>query len=301
VAALPLITAVKRRLVACMDVPGNEWSSAGQLLLDPHCDAESVCDRLVDTLQTFACPAFWFASIPIEADWWRAFMAAGERAGWSVDARRRYQVGRLPLEPTWTAQQQAMSKGLRKQIRRSLRRIELQGALRLHVARPSRGDTALGLLESGLALEHAGWKGRQGSSVLAHDTAWHYIQDQARQLIPREQFVVALLELGGRIVAFEYGWIAKQVYHSYKVSYDEELRSCGPGNLMNYKLLEYLHSLEQVRTVDFLGPLDQSIRRWRPHCYWMGRLLMAPPKPVGRALVFASRYLLTGNTSPLVE
>ncbi len=75
-AALPLVTHSKGGVVTCMDVPGNEWSSAGQLLLDPQCNTSAVCQLLVHALATLDCAGFWFASVPIHAKWWQALMAA---------------------------------------------------------------------------------------------------------------------------------------------------------------------------------------------------------------------------------
>ncbi len=299
VGALPLMTRTKGRVVACMDVPGNEWSSAGQLLIDPASDTEVVCDLLVAALARLDCSAFWFASVPVNARWWGTLMAAARRGNWSVEARCRYQVGRMELKSTWSQQSRALSKGMRKQLGKSIRQLKSQGALRLHVARPTRGDRALGLLETGLALEHAGWKGAAGTSVLANEREWQFIQDLARQLIANKQLVLSLLEHNGHNIAFEFGWCAKQVYHSYKVAYDEQMSQFSPGQLMVYHLLEHFHRSDEIRSFDFLGPEDAAIRRWQPQSYPMGRLLMAPPKPAGRALVLAARYLLTRGTSPL--
>ncbi len=141
----------------------------------------------------------------------------------------------------------------------------------------------------------------RGSSVLAHDQAWEYTQDQARQLILKEQFAVALLELNGTIIAFEYGWCAKQVYHSYKVAYNDQYARYSPGHLMLFHLMRHFCTTQSIQAADFLGPVDAAIDRWSSQQYWMGRLLMAPPSTVGRALVFASRYLLTGHTTPVLD
>ena len=99
------------------------------------------------------------------------------------------------------------------------------------------------------------------------------------------------LEHNGRNIAFEYGWCAKQVYHSYKVAYDEEFGRYSPGQLLLYHLLQHFHETQETRTVDFLGPIDTAVRRWCRQGYYMGRLLMAPPRSVGRAAVLATRYL----------
>lgn len=289
-AALPLVRRVKRRLVRCLDVPGNEWSAAGDLLLDPACDAAELCNVLIAALNVRGCPALWLASVPIEAARWKALMAAARRNNWHVATRDRYQVGRLKLSGPSPRLEDLLSKGLRKQIRRAIRQLESRGTLRLHVAHPAEGDLALRLLETGLSLEHAGWKGRAGTSLRANPRACRFVEDQTLALITKRQLCLALLELDGDVMAFEYGWCAKNVYHSYKIAYREEYARFSPGQLLVYHLLRHFWGSKQVRALDFVGPVDLAVRRWHPGYYSMGRVLMAPATLFGRAMVSAGRH-----------
>ncbi len=295
VAALPLLPRRKGHLVPCLDVPGNEWSSAGQLLLDPGADPCAVCDCLIEGLHQLACPVYWFASIPLHSPWWQALVAAAERAHWSVERRVRYQVGRLELAASWPQQRSLLSKGLRKQLGRSLRGLESLGSLQLRFTLPRSESEAVRLLDRGLRLEHAGWKGGARTALLSHAQAAHFAHDQARQLALQQQLAMVSLELDGHQLAFEYGWLAKRVYHSYKVAYDPQFRRFGPGNVLVYLLLQRLHAAGDAHAIDFLGPLDDAVRRWCPASYSMGRLLLAPPRPLGKAIVLASRYLGAGH------
>ncbi|MFO7905007.1 MAG: GNAT family N-acetyltransferase [Planctomycetota bacterium] len=297
-AALPLVRRVKRHLIRCLDVPGNEWSPAGDLLLDPACDTEQLCDVLIAALNERGCPGLWLSSVPIEARGWTALMAAAGRGNWRVAARGRYQVGHLSVPSTWPPQERLWSKGMRKKIRRAIRQLESRGPLRLHVARPTEGALALRLLETGLKLEHAGWKGRAGTSLMANRQAWRFVEDQTVALIAKQQLSVARLELDGEIMAFEHGWCAKNVYHSYKIAYSEEFSRYSPGQLLVYHLLRHFSASGEINAMDFVGPVDDAVRRWHPRCYWMGRVLMAPPTLLGRAVVSASRHFPLNPTSP---
>lgn len=287
VAALPLVARRKGRFMTCLDVPGNEWASAGQFLLDPDCDATLVCDLIAKSLLELRCAAVWFASIPLDAPAWQALGMALRRTGGGLDSQHRYCVGVLPLEGVV----QRLPQGLRRQLQRSRRRLERLGELSLHVHHPGSFQEAQGDLDRGLHLEQAGWKGRAGTSLLAHPQALGYLREQAAQLARWGQLQLAALRLGDQWLAFEYGWVAKHVYHSYKVAYDERYRQYGPGQLLVYLLLEHFTQSRQVHRLDFVGPLDDAVRRWRPDSYAMGRLLSTRRSPLGRSLLLASRYV----------
>ncbi len=300
-AAIPLLHRRKARVLPCLDVPGNEWSSAGQLMLDPVADVASVCDHLVDALGRLSAGAFWFASIPLNAPWWQALVAAAHRAGWNVDQRVRYVVGRLTLTGNWMDQQKRLSRGFRKQLHRSQRRLSDLGSWRLQLDRPTRESEALRLLARVLSVEHAGWKGVAGTSLLANAQAASYARQQARCLAMRGELVILTLELDQQPIAFEIGWLAKHTYHSYKVGYDPQFRSFGPGQLLTYLLTQRLQERHEAGAIDFLGPCDEATRRWRPAGYPVGRLLLTRRKPLGTALYLASRHWLSGPAHDVMD
>lgn len=294
VAALPLVGRRKRGVISCWDLPGNEWSAAGDLLLDRQVDHSAVCDVMIEQLAQLEAPTLWFASLPIDTPWWYQLTAAARRAGWSIDEQRRYDVGYLSVpRPRGDGQRPAhtLPASLGKRMERELKKLGGRTNVRLHVARPRRGDAALGLLENGLRLEQAGWKGRQGTSVLSDPKIHRFVEDQARHLIEQRQLLLALLERQGEMLAFECGWVAKEVYHSFKVAYNEDFARHSPGQLLMYHLVEHFQEHRHVRAIDFLGPLDSAVRRWRPETYAMGRLTMGPPRAMSTAVVSAARWL----------
>jgi hypothetical protein len=110
---------------------------------------------------------------------------------------------------------------------------------------------------------------------------------QARQLAAWGSLRLAFLEHRGRPIAFEYGWLAKGVYYSYKVGYDPEFASYGPGHLLRLHLLRALAAEPGVRLVDFHGPLTEALACWATRSYAIGRLVLAPPRIGSRLLLSA--------------
>ena len=159
-------------------------------------------------------------------------------------------------------------------MRKAVHNLADTGGLQLLVEQPSSAADALELLAQGLRLEHSGWKGRAGTSVQPHPPAWRYSASRPGSWRRGANYAGSLSH-GPHWIAFEYGWIAKRVYHSYKVAYDERYRRCSPGQLLVQQLLLRWRGSGTVDQVDFLGPLDDAVQRWCPDRYVMGRLLFS--------------------------
>jgi CelD/BcsL family acetyltransferase involved in cellulose biosynthesis len=286
-----------------MDIPGNEWTSAGQLLLDPDCHVPRVCGLLAAEMAELPCAAYWFASVPVDAPYWRALVDALGGVGLKAAVQPRYQVGRLVVAPACDRQPVHASRQFRRRMDRAVRDLERTGTLRLRRESPRDAKHARELLAQGLQLEHAGWKGRQKTSVLTcSDTTEFYLQ-QAEYLARWSQLEFIILEHNGRAIAFEYGWHAKQVYHSFKVAYDEQYRRHSPGQLLLWMLLKEPDQNMLPRAIDFLGPLDDAVRRWHPDCYRVGRILVPHRGLVGKTIAWASGMWLPDPVplSPTVD
>jgi hypothetical protein len=60
--------------------------------------------------------------------------------------------------------------------------------------------------------------------------------------------------------------------------------------LLFYHIFERLHGEGDVHAVDFLGPLNQSLSRWRPATYGVGRVVLAPRRWFGRTTMYAYQH-----------
>ena len=113
---------------------------------------------------------------------------------------------------------------------------------------------------------------------------------QAEQLAHWGQLETAALRLDGRMLAFVYGFRAKGVYFAHKIGYDPRFAAFSPGQLLFYHILEQLHSDGETRALDFMGPMNQSLSRWRPATYGVGRVALAPRRWLGRAAMYAYQH-----------
>ena len=109
----------------------------------------------------------------------------------------------------------------------------------------------------------------------------------AEQLARWGQLETAALRLDGRLLAFVYGFRAKGVYFAHKISYDPDFAAFSPGQVLFNHILEQLHGDGETRALDFVGPLNQSLSRWRPTSYGVGRVVLAPRKLLGRGAMYA--------------
>jgi len=292
VAAPPLICKRKSGLLMTHDIPGNEWSPAGQLMFDAARDRDELAQHLVAALDTENRPIYWFGALPLASPDWLAVVDAARSMGWLTDARIH---GRVPLVNVAAADQQTDHRGssnFRRQLKRAERRLRDSGQLQFQCVRPTDPAAADRLLDACLQLEHAGWKGAAHTSVQSSGTTLRLLRSQARLLVKRQLAQFALLTLDDRLIAFDYGWLGKHVYHSFKIGYSADCARHSPGQLLTDMLIRHLEADPQIRCIDFLGPLTPSLARWRPNLYTKGRLALAPAHLVARTALFAAKRLL---------
>ena len=63
------------------------------------------------------------------------------------------------------------------------------------------------------------------------------------------------------------------------------------GTNLFYYLLEQFHADGETRALDFMGPMTQSLSRWRPATYGVGRVAIAPRRLLGRAAMLAYTHV----------
>jgi CelD/BcsL family acetyltransferase involved in cellulose biosynthesis len=192
-------------------------------------------------------------------------------------------VDRARYEAGW-------SKNHRRNLRKDERRLEGLGPLRLVVHQDFGADSPAELFRRAFEIEDRSWKGTAGCAVLRTPGMFEFFLRQARQLAAWGSLRLAFLEHQGCPIAFEYGWLAKGVYYSYKVGYEPSFASYGPGHLLRLRLLRALAAEPGVKLVDFHGPLTEALACWATRSYTIGRMILAPPRR-------GSRLLLAGLTA----
>ncbi|MDP1730200.1 MAG: GNAT family N-acetyltransferase [Devosia sp.] len=137
-----------------------------------------------------------------------------------------------------------LSKNRLKDVRRTMRRLQEAGTIALeHVSGPS---SLRARLEDFLALEHAGWKGENGTSFLSSATD----ADFARQAYVVPFAAIDSLLLDGRPIAMKLSIHTGDTAFTPKIAYDETHKKLGPGMALEYLLIEEFYRSGQPGAVD---------------------------------------------------
>ncbi|MDA7980274.1 MAG: GNAT family N-acetyltransferase [Pirellulales bacterium] len=285
VAALPLIEQRLGRVFRVGGLPRNDWSPGGELLLDPATDVQQALEILVRGMRELAWPMLWLNEVELDAAHSQALLAAFDRAGMTVDVYPRFDVGWVETTGCWTDYEMSRSKNFRRRMNRlckSSKRDGLTGPAIHDHASPEELDR---LLRRAFEVEDRSWKGRNRSSVLQTPGMYDFYFRQAKILAELGHLQLSFLESPQGAAAFEYGLIAKNVYHSFKVGYDDQFAKHSPGRLLLSLILERLFQSTQWQAVDFMGPLEPSMSSFVTSSRTFGRIVVAPRSMVGRTLL----------------
>jgi CelD/BcsL family acetyltransferase involved in cellulose biosynthesis len=287
-AAMPLVESKWKGLTVGL-LPGNHWSPAGDLLLDPRCDVDSVCASLVAALIQHAWPLLWFGGVPATADRWQVFFKALRERRVAYARRQWCMIDRVEIQGNWDAYLDSRSRNHRHHVRKMAKRAQRAGFTELACYDHLAPEEVEPLLKTCFDIEAHGWKGQAQSAVFNVPGAWEFYLRQAQQLADWGQLSLTLLTHEARPIAFEYGWRGKGVYFSAKVGYDEAFHRFSPGQLLRFRLLEDFHRRPGPQGVDFLGPSSPATFRWATGQYAIDRVVVATRGPLSRVIVAAYR------------
>jgi CelD/BcsL family acetyltransferase involved in cellulose biosynthesis len=276
-AALPWVEGRVARVLPAAKLPSNEWPGGGDLLWDlAAADPRSVGRLLVAEIRKLPWPLLWLEGVTPERTSWRTLLDCLAEAGVPADLGVRWLSGRLTIRHDWEAFRRSWSRGHRQRMAARLRRLAGLGPVefQLHAHLPP--DEVEACLRRGFQVEDRGWKGAAGTAVLHTPGMFDFFLRQSQWLAAWGQLELALLVCAGRPIAFCYGVSAKGVFHSCKIGYDPAYAELSPGLLLQHHLLEHFAADRRRLAVDYLGPLTEYHRHWRPEAYAVGRLAVAP-------------------------
>jgi CelD/BcsL family acetyltransferase involved in cellulose biosynthesis len=227
VAALPLVRSSRSRLLSTGGITSNEWSSNGDLLLDPCAPVNAVLEVLVAGMREVPWQLLWLNEVPLDAPRWVALRRAIDRAAVASDHHEQTEVGLIEIRDDWQAFQRSLSKKHRHNMGRCNRRLAEQGEVWVEMLSQLDSDQLEPCLRKAFEIEDRSWKGEAGTSVLRVPGMFDFFFRQARQLAQWDQLELAFLYCGQEPVAFSYGYTAKGVSHWHKIGYEPQLHA-GP-------------------------------------------------------------------------
>jgi hypothetical protein len=153
--------------------------------------------------------------------------------------------------------------GLGKDLRRKRARLDKLGRVEVRVS--VGGEIGEETIETFLRLEHGGWKGENASSLLARPGHADFFRDMTRNFAGAGRAFFCELLLDGRVIASSSNYISGRVGFAFKIGWDPEFASAGPGLLVELELMRWLGSggLEVDYIDSGAAPGSYIERLWR--------------------------------------
>lgn len=282
VAALPLLW---RRLrmhgvpVQALCSMGNLHSCRFDLLAeDPRRAAPLLLARL---LQDRDWHLLRLEDVPPDAHA-EALLDAARGAGLATGRWHSLVSPYVPVAQDADSFRRALGSKLRGSLRRRRQRLAARGSVALE--RIDGGPGLATVLDECLAVEAAGWKGRNGTAIASDACTRGFYTTLAQQAARRGVLALWTLRVDGRLVAFQFALEHDRRVLLLKQGYDEAFADCGPGQLLMEDVLADC-ARRGLSELDLLGDDAPAKRTWttqaRQHAWLFvmrgarGRLLHA--------------------------
>jgi CelD/BcsL family acetyltransferase involved in cellulose biosynthesis len=165
----------------------------------------------------------------------------------------------LRLASGVAAHEQSLSRNLRHDVERRLRRLCEVGVVSVHVADGS--ERLEELLDEGFRVEQLSWKGTQRTAIASRGRTSRFYRELARWAASAGSLRLAFLRLDGRPIAFQFDLEMEPTYYSLKIGYDPEYERFSPGKLLAYTMVSRAVA-RGFAVYDLLGTDDSWKYRW---------------------------------------
>jgi CelD/BcsL family acetyltransferase involved in cellulose biosynthesis len=225
----------------------NRYQMSGVPLLD-RADAPAAVDAWFAAMARGAAPAQWqLPHLDLESGFARLCRARLERHGMHLEPLAGYDRPRLTRNTGGFAAhvQTVLDRKRHKELQRSLRRLREQGELRFE--RVTDAGMLGQRLEDFLAIEHAGWKGRAGTSFLSDPSHARFLREA---VLGNPAASIDGLLLDGQPIALSLNLSASGTLFTPKCAYDEAFRRYSPGLLLEYLVIEAFYADDAIAQMD---------------------------------------------------
>jgi hypothetical protein len=141
-----------------------------------------------------------------------------------------------------------------KELGRVRRRLAEKGALTLEELAPEGNVSEW--IESFLALEADGWKGRAGTALASTAAKRQFFAESARAAFASGQLMMLRLCLDGRAIACKCNFLSPPGAFAFKIAYDEEYSSYSPGVHLELENIRRFHAMAGLEWMDSCAVAD---------------------------------------------
>lgn len=213
------------------------WSSPFGPLGTPLVDRDDPAGVLADFFDILSRPhlrlpkVFVMPEVRLDGPFAALVNGLAESRGLPLETVGRFERSHIVSELEGDAYlKQAMSTHRLKEMRRLKRRLGERGRLEYRVARQQ--EEVRLAVESFLALEASGWKGRRRSAMAVDRFRAAFVREAAQRLSERDLCRVHEFILDGRVIASLVVFVEAGVAYTWKTAYDEDFAAWSPGMLL---------------------------------------------------------------------
>lgn len=150
----------------------------------------------------------------------------------------------------------------RQELRHQRRRLQEQGRVEVRWSNPH--DDLTNWIDQFLALESAGWKGREQSALAAAEADARYFRSIVVNAAEQHQVGFLGLFLDDRPIALKINFLSGAGSFAFKIAFDESLAKFSPGVQLELENIDWVHQQRGIEWMDSCAKPDHFMisRLW---------------------------------------
>lgn len=118
-----------------------------------------------------------------------------------------------------------------------------------------------------ISIEKCSWKHNHGTAISSIARQEKFYREMCHSSAKKHKLNVAILYVGNKPIAYNMGYIHKNVYSYLKTSFDETYRKYSPATLLRKQQIEYLIA-HKIKLMDFPGEPYAWETQWTRELNW---------------------------------
>jgi CelD/BcsL family acetyltransferase involved in cellulose biosynthesis len=169
------------------------------------------------------------------------------------------------IDPDWKGFDESILRRRLKRLHRKERVAERNGKVDYEVISPTMKQLNRYLQEL-FKVEHASWKGRNGTSILSQPEMEQFLLLYSQAAVPEDKLRLFFMRIDKEAVAARLAVLHANRLWEIKIGYDERFSKCSPGLLLTHETIRY--AFEQgLDAYEFLGDEEAWEHLWTEHIH----------------------------------
>lgn len=203
------------------------------------------------------------------------------RRGWPSRIIGRFERPVLDRRASYEAYAAGLGANRRKDLARRMRRLGEEG--RVEFRSDTEGEGLARAVDSFLALEASGWKGRRGTALASRPETAAFARALFRSGAGPVSARADMLLLDGRPIAVSLALVSGRTAYLLKTAYDETLARFAPGLLLENEIVRALHAERFADRLDSAAGPGTPLADLYPDREAVGDLVIGCDPPGGSA------------------